>query len=81
MSGVFIFCIKELHDFARQIFASTVTWFTVFVTVNYASMGWLASKTDFETTPCNRFSFKTVRSPKCPWNCRLRSSRDLFLAR
>jgi len=34
--------IAERHDYARQIFALAVTWFTFFVTVNYAAMGWLA---------------------------------------
>jgi hypothetical protein len=34
--------IAERHDYTRQIFALAVTWFTFFITVNYAAMGWLA---------------------------------------
>src|SRR5947209_5879515 len=38
--------ITERHDYARHSFTSMVTWFTFFVTVNYASMGWLATSKD-----------------------------------
>jgi hypothetical protein len=39
-------CIAERHNYARHIFTSAVGWFTFFVTVNYASMGWLAGAAD-----------------------------------
>ncbi|MFZ1546379.1 MAG: hypothetical protein WAT12_04685, partial [Candidatus Nitrotoga sp.] len=39
-------CITEHHNYARHIFTSVVGWFTFFVTINYASMGWLASASD-----------------------------------
>ncbi|HEY3265542.1 MAG TPA: hypothetical protein VGM37_01350 [Armatimonadota bacterium] len=34
--------VKQFHDYARHIFQTLVAWFTFFITVNYASMGWLA---------------------------------------
>src|SRR5690348_7890141 len=37
--------ISETHQYARTTFQSLVTWFTVFTTVNYATMGWLAKDT------------------------------------
>ena len=39
-------CIAERHNYARHIFTALVGWFTFFVTVNYASMGWLSSAAD-----------------------------------
>ena len=38
--------IKQRHDYARHAFTATTGWFTFFVTVNYASMGWLAGSAD-----------------------------------
>ena len=35
-------CVAERHNYARHAFTSTVGWFTFFVTINYATMGWLA---------------------------------------
>jgi hypothetical protein len=34
--------ISDLNAYARHSFQTLVSWFTFFVTVNYASMGWLA---------------------------------------
>jgi len=34
--------IGETHNYARQTFQSLITWFVIFATVNYATMGWLA---------------------------------------
>jgi hypothetical protein len=34
--------ISDLNAYARHSFQLLVSWFTFFVTVNYASMGWLA---------------------------------------
>jgi hypothetical protein len=43
MSTTFIeSCVIERHNYARHAFTSTITWFTFFVTINYATMGWLA---------------------------------------
>ena len=39
-------CIAERHNYARHTFTSTVGWFTFFVTINYATMGWLAGAAD-----------------------------------
>lgn len=33
--------IEELHEYVRHIFSIFVNWFIFFVTVNYATMGWL----------------------------------------
>jgi hypothetical protein len=38
--------ISERHDYTRQIFQISVAWFTFFITVNYAAMGWLAPVAD-----------------------------------
>ena len=35
--------IKQVHDYIRHLFHMFLSWFTVFATVNYATMGWLAS--------------------------------------
>jgi len=35
--------IKQVHDYIRHLFQMFLTWFTVFATVNYAAMGWLAA--------------------------------------
>lgn len=34
--------IGELHEYARHAFQLFMGWFTVFIVVNYATMGWLA---------------------------------------
>lgn len=34
--------IGELHDYARHVYQLFIAWFTVFVSVNFATMGWLA---------------------------------------
>ncbi len=34
--------INETHQYIRHTFQILVTWFTVFISINYASMGWLA---------------------------------------
>lgn len=40
--------ISEIHQYARHLFSQFVGWFTFFITINYASMGWLiGSDTDF----------------------------------
>jgi hypothetical protein len=33
--------LKQLHEYIRHISQQTVSWFTFFVTVNYAVMGWV----------------------------------------
>lgn len=33
--------IEELHQYVRHVFTLFVNWFIFFVTVNYATMGWL----------------------------------------
>lgn len=35
---------KQVHDYVRHIMTTLVSWFTVFITVNYATLGWLLSK-------------------------------------
>lgn len=35
--------IKQSHDYVRHIIQMFLTWFSVFATVNYAAMGWLAT--------------------------------------
>jgi hypothetical protein len=37
---------KELHEYVRHVFQLFIGWYTFFVTVNYASMGWLATSAD-----------------------------------
>jgi hypothetical protein len=60
MSGDFTqTCIRELHEYTRQIFTSTVAWFTFFITVNYASMGWFAS-TKEQTASTSHAAIKWV---------------------
>lgn len=34
--------LDEIHEYARQTFQLFIGWFTFFVTVSYAAMGWLA---------------------------------------
>ncbi len=36
--------IKEIHNNIRHITQLAMSWFVFFVTINYASMGWLASE-------------------------------------
>lgn len=36
--------LRETHEYARHVFNVLVSWFTFFITINYASMGWLAGK-------------------------------------
>lgn len=38
--------ISEENNYTRHVFTSAIAWFTFFMTVNYASMGWLASAAD-----------------------------------
>lgn len=35
--------LDEIHEYIRHLFQLLVGWFTFFVTVNYASLGWLAA--------------------------------------
>lgn len=45
-SDLVMTCITERHVYARHVFTSVVGWFTFFVTINYASMGWLVGASD-----------------------------------
>jgi hypothetical protein len=35
--------LHEIHDYIRHIFQLFMGWFTVFVTVNFVTIGWLAT--------------------------------------
>ncbi|EUC12651.1 hypothetical protein [Paraburkholderia hospita] len=43
--------IGELHEYVRHIFTVFVNWFIFFVTVNYATMGWLTKPEAANSTP------------------------------
>jgi uncharacterized membrane protein len=37
--------ITEENHYARHVFTSAVGWFTLFITVNYISVGWISNNT------------------------------------
>lgn len=39
--------LRQIREYIRHLFQLFLTWFTVFATINYAALGWLAAtKTD-----------------------------------
>ena len=41
--------VSQIHDYSRHLFTSVVGWFTFFITINYASIGWLATGETFDS--------------------------------
>ncbi len=52
--------IAEIHEYVRHIYQLFVGWFTFFVTINYATLGWLAKASGAEVSLSTRWSIAVL---------------------